>query len=128
MRYPFNGEKGVPYEVDVAELGLEVRRVLDSHGAKGSKKVGMPLTLHIYGDLRGNLDPTPGHITCEVMQGKDTVPGVVHVPLGAGSRRAFGRGLAVFYPLQPLKRGTSYTFQWMVDGKKEGDAHEFTTK
>lgn len=128
MSYPFGGEKAVPTEVVVADLGENVRRFLDANGAKSAKKVGFPLTLHMYGDLRGGLNPAPNHHQCELLlQGKDPVPGVVHVAAG-GTRRAHGRGLAVFYPLQPLKRGASYTYQWVIGGKKEGRPNQFTTK
>jgi hypothetical protein len=112
--------------VDVTELGPELRRFLDAHGGKGAKKVGYPLTLHLYGS-DGGLDPQPGHYACELLQGKDKVSGVVHLAQD-GSRRGHAQGLAVFYPLQPLKRGSAYTYQWSIGGKKEGDRAEFTTR
>lgn len=128
MTYPFGGDTAIPTEVVVADLGAEVRRFLDENGAKGAKKVGFPITLHNYGDPRGSLNPEPNYYRCELLlQGKDAVPGAVHVAVG-GSRRAHGNGLAVFYPLQPLKRGASYTYQWTVGGQKEGKPQQFTTR
>ncbi len=127
--YPFGNSVGVPTEIDVADLGPEVRKFLDAHGAKGAKKVGFPITLHSYGRGDASMNPTPGYHVCELLLlGKEPVPGVVHLPQGRGSRRASARTLAVFYPLQPLKRGSSYSYTWTVDGKKGDKPSQFTTK
>ncbi|MEZ5963882.1 MAG: hypothetical protein R3F56_08570 [Planctomycetota bacterium] len=128
MSYPFGGEKEVPTEVAVADLGDQVRRVLAAAGVKNPKKVGFPITLHMYGDGRGGLNPEPDYYKCSLLlQGKDPVPGVVHVAVG-GTRRAHGTGLAAFYPLQPLKRGAAYTYQWTVGKEKEGRPQQFVTR
>jgi len=128
MSYPFGGETEIPTEVVVADLGEGVRAFLDQRGAKGAKKVGFPITLHMYGDLRSGLNPEPDFYKCELLlNGKDPVPGVVDVAV-AGTRRAHGIGLAVFYPLQPLKRGASYTYQWTIGKEKEGRPVQFTTR
>ena len=38
--------------------------------------------------------------------GDDLVDGIVHVADGGNNRRTSAPGLVVFYPLEPLKRGT----------------------
>lgn len=125
--YPFDGQKEVPNEVTVADLGDQVRALLEAHGAKGAKKVGFPISVHMYGGVDASLRPEPDFYRCELMQGKEKVPGVVCV-LEAGPRRAHAKGLAVFYPLQPLKRGTSYSYQWTMGNEKEGRPSQFTTR
>jgi hypothetical protein len=127
--YPFGNMTGIPHEVDVAELGPDVRKFLDAHGGKGAKKVGFPLTRHGFGRTDGTMSPAPNHYKCELLLlGKDPVPGVLHLPEGQGSRRASARTLAVFYPLQPLKRGTLYTYAWTEGDKKDDKPNQFTTK
>ncbi|HLU40498.1 MAG TPA: CAP domain-containing protein [Planctomycetota bacterium] len=127
--YPFGGQQGVPVDIDVAELGPAVRRFLEQNGAKVGKKIGFPLTLHLYGAIEGGLNPAPGHHRCELLlQGKEPVEGLVFVPTNTGPRRTHARGLAMFLPLQPLKRGASYTYQWTIGDRKEGRPMQFTTK
>jgi hypothetical protein len=128
-QYPFGNATNIPHEIDVADLGPEVRKFLDAHGGKGAKKVGFPITKHDYGRADGSMNSAPDHYKCELLLlGKDPVPGVVHLPHGRGSRRASARTMVVFYPLQPLKRGTMYTYAWTEGDKKEDKPNQFTTK
>lgn len=122
--YPFNNQKEVPVDIDLALLGDRVADLLAKRGAKRTKKLGYPLTLHFYEP--GTMDVTEGRYVCNLRQGKDEVEGIVDIA-HSGTARTTGAGLLVFYPLAPLKRGSEYTGEWMVGGKQASAIH-FTTK
>ncbi len=114
-QYPFVNVTGnrhrdpVPAMVDVADMGAEVAALLREHGRGKAKQVGYPLSLHGYG---GDL----GKVECQVSIGGAPVEGVLVNTGGGGSRRSSARGMWVFWPLDPLKRGAEVRVFWTWRG------------
>lgn len=97
----------VPRSVDVGDLGPEVARLLVSKDRGGQKKVGYPLTAHLYFGKLGN-------VRCKVTASGQPVEGWL-VP-GCGSNgRTSAEGLWVFYPAEPLPKGIPVTVEWTWD-------------
>lgn len=106
-------------EIDVAELGPDVKELLERNGHRRTKTVGTPISLHFF---RSNAMPANGDVSCVVLKNGDAgqkVGGVIHYADSGVSRRACAPGLVVFYPLEPLARGAAYTVEWTItqDGK-----------
>lgn len=124
--FPFPSAQGLPHDVELVELGPEARRFLEGKGVKG-KRVGYPITYHRF-TPGGGLETTPGFYQCELLaNGKKTVPGAIFID-EHGSKRSSGRGLVVFFPLQPLEKGASYTYRWTLGGKAEPSVTFSTAK
>ncbi|MHC4815889.1 MAG: CAP domain-containing protein, partial [Planctomycetota bacterium] len=119
MTYPMGNQKAVPTEVPVKELGWDVRKLLKDNGHGKTKVVGFPLSMHM-----GGLGPYPDSFKCALATAQgDPVQGIVHTGPKGSHRRDSAPGIVVFYPLQPLKRGTLYNFTWTWD-RKQGSGKE----
>lgn len=118
------GDYSVPHQVAVADLGPEVDALLEEAGIEGVKHLGYPLTLHL---LEHQRVPLPETIRCTLTRGDEEVPGLLHIASGGSNRRTSAPGLVVFYPLEPLARGTEYFVQWEFGGQTY-PAFPFTTQ
>ncbi len=97
--------------VDVDVYGSELQQLLAANGRAKQKQIGCPLTLHGY-----NADL--GAVACKVtIQGAE-VPGFL-VRADRGSRRTAARGMYVFWPAEPWKRGADVHVQWTWRSGKE---------
>ena len=107
----------VPTEVEVADLGADVIDALRAHGdaKRLPKTIGYPISLHFR--KTGALPPARS-IRCTLkLDDRDEVAGFVQVADRGASRRTSAPGLVVFYPLQPLKRGSVYTVEWSFESR-----------
>ncbi len=114
MVYPMANQTDVPTQVPIKELGWDIRKLLEDNTNQKTKVLGFPLSMHM-----GGLGHYPNSYKCQLStpQG-DRVPGLVHRGPRGSNRRDSAPGMVVFYPLQPLKRGTLYRFLWTWDRKK----------
>lgn len=103
-----NKDFPVPSQVSVAELGPDVAELLARHGRKNTKTIGYPMSLHFYGGMPQN----PSVIECQLTLHGKKVPGVLHIATTGRSRRSSAPGLVVFYPFEPLRRGSEYHVSW----------------
>ncbi len=122
--YPWNGQKNVPTEVEVKPLGPEIATALKKHGKETLKVLGYPLTYHLQGKLPDNR----ASIRCEIMQGKDKVDGFLFFGGDGNNRRSSAPGLLVFFPWEPLRRGSEYTVLWAWEGGGMREPGRFLTK
>src|SRR5690606_37043425 len=128
-RYPFGVEPGtalgqnvapgvvVPTEVELAELGPDVVEAVGKHAKqkRPPAKIGYPISLHFF---RTGALPPSSSIRCTVKANdSEDVEGFVQIADGGASRRTSAPGLVVFYPLQPLKRGSAYTVEWSFESR-----------
>ena len=105
--YPARNQSAVPAQVLVSELGPDVQKLLEENGHGGLRTLGYPISLH-FGQSRGSLDS----FNCTVRIRDDLVEGIVHVADGGTNRRGSAPGMVVFYPLEPLKRGSPVEVKW----------------
>ncbi len=118
MTYPLGGQKAVPTEVEVKELGWDVRRLLEDNGRPKTRVLGFPLSIHM------GAVQYPDSFKCRLATAQgEVVPGIVHPGPRGSNRRDSAPGMVVFYPLEPLKRGTQYSFTWTWE-RKQGDGKE----
>lgn len=110
----------VPASVDVADLGADVQKLLQQHGRGKQKTIGYPMSLHFYGG-------DAGQVTCVLSAGGELVEGVLVNAAGGGSRRTSARGMWVFYPLEPLRRGVECRVVWDWHGSGGPKEVNFTT-
>ncbi len=113
-QHPTYRAVGVPRQVQVKELGPEVQRLLDANGEGRRKILGYPLSLHFFGS---GLPRQRESIQCQLFRGEGSdkpVPGILHLADQGSNRRASAPGLAVFYPLAPLKG--SMRVEWTYVG------------
>ncbi len=129
IAWPANGQKAVPTEVSVKEIGPELVAALKARGKKKIKVVGIPLTFHTFSS---QAMPKASSFKCSVkLRGKVEVEGFVHIADNGKIRRSAAPGLAVFYPYQPLKNGSVYQVEWSYtsnDGQPNDVKFSFTTK
>lgn len=128
--YPNNGQKDVPNEIALGELGADLEAAFQRAGKKKAKDVGYPMTAHFF---RTNAMPKPASIRCVLrVDGKDEVPGLVHIGDGGSVRRTSAPGLVMFVPFEPLGHGLRFTVEWAwVDAQgnpSQTKASEFFTK
>ncbi|MCA8953296.1 MAG: hypothetical protein KDE27_27540, partial [Planctomycetes bacterium] len=98
--------------VAVDELGPEVERLLHANGRAGQKKVGHPLSLHLYDAAE------PAAVECDVVA--DGAPIAGWLVRGGGSNgRTSAPGLWVFYPAEPLPRGVDIVAKWRWDEQRD---------
>ena len=116
--YPKEGFTKVPNQVKVADLGPEMKAFLARNNHADKKVLGFPLSLHF-----GNSGRMPKRdtIKCKVtVNGRKNAPGL---PLYFGDdgshRRTASPGLVVFYPLDPIRKGSEVRVDWIFeDGKR----------
>lgn len=111
--FPGPGRRSVPISVDVADLGPELRELLDKAGHGELTKVGYPMSLHHFGigGLRGNRES----YSCKVTVQGTPVEGIIHLADGGSNRRTSAPGMVVFYPLKPLRKGAEIKVLWTYD-------------
>lgn len=103
--YPRKHEGGIPTEVNVADLGPELEKLLAANGHEGKKKVGYPLTLHFGMSVPGQRKS----YECRVeVRGKHQ-PGLLMFDDG-DIRLTSAPGMVTFYPLEPLPKGDVTVF------------------
>ena len=114
--FPGPGDRSIPTSVEVADLGPELRALLDKNGHTEVTKVGFPISLHHFGigGLQGNRESYNCKVT---IQGKK-VEGLIHLADGGQNRRTSAPGMVVFYPLEPLKKGAEVKVLWTYDDEQ----------
>jgi len=115
-------------EVDVSELGPEVKELLVDLGYADKEKLGYPLSLHHFGT--GGLAGARGTYTVTLMNRDEPIEGIIHVADGGENRRSSAPGMVVFYPLDPLPRGKKLTIKWNWENKQggtDGKKFDFST-
>lgn len=111
----------LPASVDVAELGPDVEALLKQNGRARQKSIGYPVSLHGYeADLKG--------VTCQVSIGGQEVAGILVETSTGRSRRSSARGMWVFYPWEPLKRGNEVKVVWNWIGSNGAKEVNFITQ
>lgn len=94
----------VPAAVDVDLLGAEVQQLLAKNGRGKQKQIGCPLTLHGHGAR--DLAPS-----VKVTSAGAEVKGLL-VEAAGSTRWTWAPGLWVFYPLEPLPKGSELLASW----------------
>ncbi len=123
--HPWKDAKGIPAEVDVADIGPELVALLAASGQGERKVVGYPLTLHFGHNVQGDRQS----YRCNVVDGRGKkVEGALLLDAGT-NRRSTAPGMVTFYPFEPLPRGQiNATWSWDADGKAQTLSASFTTK
>ena len=123
--HPWKDAKGIPAEVDVAEIGPELEALLAANGQGERKVVGYPLTMHFGQNVQGDRQS----YRCNVVDGRGRkVEGAILLDAGT-NRRSTAPGMVTFYPFEPLPRGQiNVTWSWDADGKGQTLSAAFTTK
>ncbi|MCR9248441.1 MAG: CAP domain-containing protein [bacterium] len=117
-RQLFNGS------VNVADLGPELKKLLDKNGHGDKKVIGFPLTLH-FGGTSGV--PNRKGITCAMVDKKgNPIEGVYSY--GGRNRTSAAPGMCVFWPLQPLKGTVSFQWTWGDGGRNQSAKGSFNAK
>jgi uncharacterized protein YkwD len=107
----------LPASVDVAELGPDVEALLKQNGRGRQKSIGYPVSLHGYaGDLKD--------VTCQMTMGGQEVPGILVNTTAGRCRCSSARGMWVYWPWEPLKRGNEVKVVW--NWRDSGGAKEVT--
>ncbi len=114
--YPGSGDRSIPTTVQVADLGPELRTLLDKNGHEAVTEVGYPISLHHFGigGLRGNRES----YNCKVTVRGQAIEGIIHLADGGSNRRTSAPGLVVFYPLEPLDKGAEVKVLWTYDDEQ----------
>lgn len=111
--YPRSGSTRVPTQVEVEDLGPELKALLEKHGHGGKKVVGFPLSMH-FGNS-GRM-PKRDSIKCKVtVNDRTNVDGVLHIADDGNHRRTASPGLVVFYPLEPIRKGAQVRVDWTFE-------------
>ena len=123
--HPWKDAKGIPPQVEVAEIGPELEALLEKHGRKGQKVVGYPLTMHFGHNVQGDRQS----YRCAVVDARgNKVDGAILLDSG-GIRRSTAPGMVTFYPFDPLPRGAiGVRWTWDNDGKAMDLSAGFSTK
>ncbi|MBL8896909.1 MAG: hypothetical protein JNM84_04750 [Planctomycetes bacterium] len=111
--FPLSQRQAVPNQVNVEDLGPELKTLLEKHGHGDKKVIGYPLTLHHFGT--GGIGGRRDSYRCQVQVLGKAVEGIVHVADGGSNRRTSAPGLVVFYPLEPLKKGSQVDAVWTFE-------------
>ena len=122
--YPTNQQQGIPNQIKVAELGSEVRALLEKKGHGKLEVLGYPLSLHHFGT--GGLSGSRDSYRCRVTIGKKTMEGIYHIADGGYNRRSSAPGLVVFYPLKPLKKGSRVHVVWTFEHAEGSSRNSFS--
>jgi hypothetical protein len=111
--YPSINTASVPTRVSVADLGPEVKALLEKHGHGSKKELGYPVSLHNFGlsGLIGERDSYHCTLTYQDVE----VEGILHISDGGSNRRSSAPGMIVFYPLEPLPKGREFKAVWTYD-------------
>lgn len=113
--YPSNNPESVPVSVEVAELGSEVKKLLEAEGKGDQETLGYPISLHNFGN--GGLIGNRSSYTCTVRVQGDKVDGFLHMADGGSNRRSSAPGMVVFYPYEPLRKGMEHEVIWTFEHK-----------
>jgi hypothetical protein len=112
--YPSGGRlAGIRSEVQVADLGPEVKAMLERAGHGDKETLGYPISLHHFGN--GGLAGQRESYQCNVtVQGKK-IEGIMHLADGGAHRRSSAPGMVVFYPLESLGKGKEVRVVWTYE-------------
>jgi hypothetical protein len=115
-RYFPQGQRGIPTSVPVADLGPELRALLEKSGHGELEEIGYPISLHHFGvgGLRGNRES----YACKVTVRGERIEGLLHLADGGKNRRTSAPGMVVFYPLEPLPKGAEVEVLWTYDDEQ----------
>ncbi|GAB4141063.1 MAG: hypothetical protein Fur0037_07740 [Planctomycetota bacterium] len=121
--YPKKGQRGVPTQVAVDDLGPELRKLLEENGKGDLKVVGYPLTLHFGMSVQGNRKSYRCRLTA---RGKE-IPTLILLD-GGKIRRTSAPGMVTAYPLEPLPHGDiTAVWTWERDDGQQSLTVPFET-
>jgi hypothetical protein len=119
--YPRNGAQGIPSEVKVADLGPELKELLEKNGHGNLKVIGYPLTVHFGHNVQGNRSS----YRCRVTDREGEVKGLLLLDNGK-NRHTRAPGMVTYYPLKPLKGEISVLWSWTRDDGSQKYPSTFT--
>ncbi|MEE2887641.1 MAG: CAP domain-containing protein [Planctomycetota bacterium] len=108
--YPKHAMTKVPVSIKVADLGPEMLKILKQHGHEGLKEVGFPISLH-FGNS-GRMGERKSYRCKVIANGRDGIEGFIHIADDGSHRRTSSPGLVVFYPLKPIRKGSTVKVSW----------------
>ena len=109
-----------PKSIAVKLLGPDVARALADRDLK-TKTIGYPISVHTW-----RSGAIPASVEANISQGGDRVEGFVIT--GRGTRYTAAPGMAVFYPIAPLKSGVSVSVEFRRPNGKNIGSWRFKPK
>ncbi|HJP00716.1 MAG TPA: hypothetical protein QF764_02970 [Planctomycetota bacterium] len=111
--YPGAKDSGIPVSVRVEDLGIELAELLERHGRGDREVIGYPISLHHFGT--GGVSGARDSYRCRVTVRGEPIEGFLHVADGGANRHTAAPGMIVFYPFEPLKKGSRVEVVWTFE-------------